>query len=59
MRKIVIALALASLSTVVQRILYVRKQALAPGRVDGVSTRDAQLAAAARENDRPVGSRDA
>jgi CDP-diacylglycerol--glycerol-3-phosphate 3-phosphatidyltransferase len=52
-------LALASLSTVVQRILYVRKQALAPGRVDGVSTRDAQLAAAARESERPVGSRDA
>jgi CDP-diacylglycerol--glycerol-3-phosphate 3-phosphatidyltransferase len=45
-------LALASLSTVVQRILYVRKQALTPGRVDGVSTRDAKLAD-------PVGNRDA
>ena len=52
-------LALASLSTVVQRILYVRKQALAPGRVDGVSTRDAQLAAAAKASERSVGSRDA
>ena len=55
-------LGLASLSTVVQRILYVRKQALTPGRVDGVSTRDAQLAAPGagdRPVSDPVGNRDA
>jgi CDP-diacylglycerol--glycerol-3-phosphate 3-phosphatidyltransferase len=37
-------LAVASLITVLQRILYVRKQAHAPGRIDGVSTRDARAA---------------
>ncbi len=37
-------LAVASLITVLQRILYVRKQAHAPGRIDGVSTRDARVA---------------
>jgi CDP-diacylglycerol--glycerol-3-phosphate 3-phosphatidyltransferase len=53
-------LALASLSTVVQRILYVRKQALTPGRVDGVSTRDAHLAETPdTDSDLSVGSRDA
>jgi CDP-diacylglycerol--glycerol-3-phosphate 3-phosphatidyltransferase len=54
-------LALASLSTVVQRILYVRKQALTPGRVDGVSTRDAGLAEKSVDvdSDLSVGSRDA
>jgi len=59
-------LAVASLITVLQRILYVRKQALAPGRVDGVSTRDARLATEQAKTvkmpgstDHPVGSRDA
>jgi hypothetical protein len=34
----------------------VRKQALAPGRIDGVSTRDARLAS---EQGKTVGTRDA